>query len=58
ISLFDIYTGERVDQSKKALGFEISFRSAERTLTDEEVQQSFGYIQDELAKFYEIRKLS
>ncbi len=58
VSLFDVYTGEHIDQYKKALGFEISFRSNERTLTDEEVKQSFGYIQNEISKIYEIRKIS
>lgn len=58
VALFDIYTGERVDQRKKALGFEISFRSNEKTLTDVEVQHAFDHIQNELLKFYEIRKIS
>lgn len=58
ISLFDVYTGERINHNKKALGFEISFRSNEKTLTDNEVQKSFDYIQNEITKFYEIRKIS
>ncbi len=58
ISLFDIYTGEQIGSDKKALGFEISFRSEERTLTDNEVQEFFEKIQNEVLKFYEIRKLA
>ncbi len=58
ISLFDIYTGEQIGSDKKALGFEISFRSDERTLTDSEVQEFFEKIQNEVLKFYEIRKLA
>lgn len=58
ITLFDIYAGDRIDNTKKAFGFEINFRSDERTLTDNEVQKSFEYIQNEISKIYEIRKIS
>ncbi|MDR0595409.1 MAG: phenylalanine--tRNA ligase subunit beta [Puniceicoccales bacterium] len=58
VKLFDIYSGERIDSDKKALGFEIGFRSNERTLTDSEVQYLFDSSQRELEKFYEIRKVS
>jgi phenylalanyl-tRNA synthetase beta chain len=57
VKLFDIYIGEHVGVGKKALGFEISFRSFERTLVDSEVRSSFEAIQRELAEFYEIRKI-
>ncbi|MDR1255829.1 MAG: phenylalanine--tRNA ligase subunit beta [Puniceicoccales bacterium] len=58
VRLFDVYSGERIAPSKKALGFEVGFRSNERTLTDGEVQLLFDASQRALEKFYEIRKVS
>jgi phenylalanyl-tRNA synthetase beta chain len=55
IKLFDIYSGESVTAGKKAFGFEISFRSNERTLTDGEVQRLLDASRRELEKIYEIR---
>jgi phenylalanyl-tRNA synthetase beta chain len=46
VTLFDVYTGEQLPQSKKSLAFSIRFQSAERTLTDEEVNKA----QDEIIK--------
>ena len=40
ISLFDVYRGEQVEKGKKSLSFAISMRSYERTLTDEEADNS------------------
>ncbi|HDH04400.1 MAG TPA: phenylalanine--tRNA ligase subunit beta [Nitrospirae bacterium] len=37
ITLFDIYTGKPIPDDKKSLAFSIRFRSAEKTLTDSEV---------------------
>ena len=37
INLFDVYTGKPIPKNKKSLAFSIRFRSAERTLTDAEV---------------------
>ncbi|MDR2436321.1 MAG: phenylalanine--tRNA ligase subunit beta [Puniceicoccales bacterium] len=55
IKLFDIYSGESVAAGKKAFGFEISFRSNGRTLTDGEVQHLLDASRCELEKIYEIR---
>lgn len=38
-SLFDVYTGEPIAAGKKSLAFSLSYRSEERTLTDEEVSE-------------------
>ncbi|MDR3274306.1 MAG: phenylalanine--tRNA ligase subunit beta [Puniceicoccales bacterium] len=57
VKMFDIYSGERIGSDRKALGFEIGFRSSERTLTDEEVQRLFDASQRELDEFYAMRKL-
>lgn len=37
VALFDIYEGKQVPPNKKSLAFSIEYRSAEKTLTDEEV---------------------
>ncbi len=37
VGLFDVYRGEPVSEGKKSLAFSIQYRSADRTLTDEEV---------------------
>lgn len=39
LTLFDVYTGERIAQDKKSMAFSLVFRNNERTLQDEEVQQ-------------------
>lgn len=36
IELFDVYTGEQVGKNKKSVAFNLRFRSADHTLTDEE----------------------
>jgi phenylalanyl-tRNA synthetase beta chain len=36
-ALFDVYTGKQVPEGKKSLAFSLTFRSNERTLVDEEV---------------------
>ncbi|NLX61145.1 MAG: phenylalanine--tRNA ligase subunit beta [Tissierellia bacterium] len=39
VELFDVYTGEQVQEGKKSLAFSIVYRSHERTLVDEEVNK-------------------
>jgi phenylalanyl-tRNA synthetase beta chain len=39
INLFDIYKGKPVPKDKKSLAFSIRYRSADRTLTDSEVDE-------------------
>lgn len=36
--VFDVYTGEQVGQGRRSLALALSFRSLERTLTDEDVE--------------------
>jgi phenylalanyl-tRNA synthetase beta chain len=38
VELFDHYKGKNIPQGKKSLGYRITYRSPERTLTDEEVE--------------------
>ncbi|MFQ5881624.1 MAG: phenylalanine--tRNA ligase subunit beta [Candidatus Methylomirabilales bacterium] len=44
VYLFDVYQGEPVPQGKKSLAFSIQYRSADRTLTDDEVGTVHGAI--------------
>ena len=37
VKLFDVYRGEQVEKGSKSLAFSMTYRSAEKTLTDEEV---------------------
>jgi phenylalanyl-tRNA synthetase beta chain len=37
VHLFDVYTGEQVGEGRRSLALALSFRSPERTLTDEDV---------------------
>jgi phenylalanyl-tRNA synthetase beta chain len=36
-SVFDVYAGEQVGAGRRSLALALSFRSADRTLTDEDV---------------------
>ena len=38
VSLFDIYEGAQIPQGKKSVAFNITLRSKEATLTDEQVE--------------------
>jgi phenylalanyl-tRNA synthetase beta chain len=37
VSVFDVYTGEQVGEGRRSLALALSFRSSERTLTDEDI---------------------
>ena len=58
IEVFDVYQGQGLPEGRKNLGFSLVFRSAERTLTDEEVNAVLQKIQDEIARTtaYSVRK--
>jgi phenylalanyl-tRNA synthetase beta chain len=49
LSLFDVYTGPPLTPGQKSLAFTIVFRSYERTLRDEEVDERLGEIRGLLA---------
>ncbi len=49
VAVFDVYQGKGLPAGKKSLAFSLSFRSAERTLTDEEVNAAFTKIQKDIA---------
>lgn len=50
IKLFDIYRGKQVREGKKSMAFSLTYRAADRTLTDEEVQTVHGKVLDSLEK--------
>jgi phenylalanyl-tRNA synthetase, beta subunit, non-spirochete bacterial len=58
VGVFDVYRGKGLPEGKKSLAFSFTFRAADRTLTDDEVNAVFNKIQDELTKStpYQIRK--
>ena len=52
VTLFDVYTGERIPADKKSLAFAIDFRSKERTLTDAEADAAFKNILAAVEKIF------
>jgi phenylalanyl-tRNA synthetase beta chain len=50
VELFDVYTGAGIAEDKKSLAYALSYQSAERTLTDAEVERTQAAILDELGK--------
>ncbi|WNC16537.1 phenylalanine--tRNA ligase subunit beta [Brevibacillus brevis] len=48
LTLFDVYTGERIAEDKKSMAFALVLRHSERTLQDEEIQQVTGAVVEAL----------
>jgi phenylalanyl-tRNA synthetase beta chain len=48
--LFDVYTGAPLPEGQKNLAFALSYRSSERTLRDEEVQEAHRRIVEEVQR--------
>ncbi len=48
LQLFDIYTGEQIPEGKKSLSYKLTFRKADATLTDEELDKIMGKVIDAL----------
>ena len=44
VRLFDIYRGEKLGADKKSVAYALSFRAADRTLTDEEIASAINKI--------------
>ena len=44
IYVFDVYTGDKIDSSKKSLAYSLTFSSNDRTLSEEEVMKVFNNI--------------
>lgn len=52
VYLFDIFEGKPVQQGKKSISFRITYRSANRTLADEEVNQLHRSIAKNIIEFF------
>lgn len=48
IELFDIYRGKQVKENHKSVAYSIRYRDSKKTLTDDEVNQVYNKILDEL----------
>jgi phenylalanyl-tRNA synthetase beta chain len=46
--VFDLYEGEQLGEGRKSLALRLEFRAADRTLTDEEVSEVRGAIEERL----------
>ncbi|MFT8531617.1 phenylalanine--tRNA ligase subunit beta [Bifidobacterium aquikefiri] len=46
VELFDVYTGDQVEEQEKSLAFSVTFRSAEKTLTSQDSEQIRKHIVD------------
>ncbi|OEF99338.1 phenylalanine--tRNA ligase subunit beta [Vulcanibacillus modesticaldus] len=58
LTVFDVYTSEQLGMEKKSVAFSLTYRSIERTLTDEEVTKLHQKVIDTLQDRYhaELRK--
>ncbi len=57
VQVFDVYQGKGLPEDKKSLAFSLTFRAADRTLTDAEVNAVFTKIQEAAeAAGYQVRK--
>jgi phenylalanyl-tRNA synthetase beta chain len=52
IELFDLYTGDQIDENKKSCAFSLQFISHERTLTENEIEQIIDNIVQEMQLKY------
>lgn len=50
VSIFDVYEGEHMESGKKSIAFSLTYRHAERTLTDEEASLAHEGIVAEVQK--------
>lgn len=50
VDLFDVYTGEGIAEGERSLAYRLTFRSAERTLTDEDVEPGVRRVLKRLAE--------
>ena len=48
VRVFDVYEGDKISSSKKSVAFNLVFNGMNRTLTDEEVMESFNKIIDKV----------
>lgn len=51
--VFDVYTGEGIDDDKKSIAFSLTFRAEDRTLTDQEVEKVSEKVVEEIEKQFD-----
>ena len=51
VKLFDIYRGDKLGAGKKSVAYSMSFRAPDRTLTDDEIQNTMDKILKALKDF-------
>lgn len=56
VRLFDVYTGEQVPAGFRSMAFSLTFRSADRTLTDVEVDKHYDHIVGCLEKTFKAKQ--
>ncbi len=54
VQLFDIYTGDQIEDGKKSMAYKIGFQSNERTLKDKEVKKAFEEILEALNEAFNV----
>ncbi|MFU8779822.1 MAG: phenylalanine--tRNA ligase subunit beta [Kiritimatiellia bacterium] len=50
VALFDIFRGEELEQGKKSMGYSLTYQSATKTLTDEEVNRLHDGVKNALRR--------
>jgi phenylalanyl-tRNA synthetase beta chain len=50
VDIFDYYTGSHVPEGKKSIAVRLTYRLADRTLTDDEVNRIHGRVLDTLCR--------
>jgi phenylalanyl-tRNA synthetase beta chain len=53
VEIFDVYRGEQIGSGKKSVGFALTYRSPDRTLTDAEVDEVHRRVVDRLVGRFE-----
>lgn len=52
VTVFDVYTGDRIDADKKSIAFSLTFTDLSKTLTEEEVMVLFNRIIEDVTTKY------
>ena len=52
VGVFDVYEGENISSDKKSVAFNLVFNGIDRTLTDQEVMETFNKIIDKVTSTY------
>ncbi|HLR67152.1 phenylalanine--tRNA ligase subunit beta [Virgibacillus alimentarius] len=53
VRIFDVYQGENLPEGKKSIAYSLVYRHPEKTLKDDEVEESYQQIIDEVNKKYD-----